>query len=218
MNRRTRMAAAVVAGVVVVAGVGFALRHRAGRSWLGGHSAHREGALRSAGSPAAVGTADNPGVQSVREASANKTHPERLSPLIPAHPFDQAAFEADPQAYLDVVEPGRCFQTLQSPGPDSVYLQAGASGVRAAEGKPIVLMVKGAPRAPVTFTAFGPGQFTENTLGSISVRGDANGHALVHFAAPAGFVGRIPVLVGSPLAIGNQRIMVEATTATVAAQ
>jgi len=217
MTRRTKIAAAVVAGVLVVGGAGFGLRHRAGRSWFGG-SAYRQGAERSAGSVASIGTADNAGVRSVREASQGKTHPERLSPLIPAHPFDKAAFEADPQAYLDVVEPGRCFQTLQSPGPDSVYLQAGASTVKASEGAPVALFVKGAPLAPVTFTAFGPGQFTENTLGSISVRGNAEGYAFVHFAAPRGFAGRIPVLVGSPLAIGNERIMVEATTSTVATQ
>jgi hypothetical protein len=217
MTRRTNIATAAVVAALVVAGAGLGLRHRTG-SWLGTRAAHRGGAARSAGGTVAAGTSDNAGVRSVWEASAKKTHPERLSPLIPAHPFDKAAFEADPQGYLDVVEPGRCFQTLQNPGPDSVYLQVGASVVRASEGKPVPLLVKGAPRAPVTFTAFGPGQFTENTLGSISVRGDANGYVVVHFAAPSGFAGRIPLLVGSPLAIGNERIMVEATTATVAAQ
>ena len=68
----------------------------------------------------------------------------------------------------------------------------------------------------VTFTAFGPGQFTENTLNSVSVRADARGYAVAHFTAPLGLTGHVPVLVGSPLSIGNQSFLLDVTR-TVAA-
>jgi hypothetical protein len=159
-----------------------------------------------------VASADNPGAHSVIEAVKTGKYPERLTPLIAPRPFDLVAFEANPQQYLDTVEPGRCFQTLKNPGPDSAYLHpASQSLVRAQADEPIALMVKGAPNAPVTFTAFEGGQFTENGLNSVSVRGDARGYATAHFKVPAGANGRLPVLAGSPMAVGNQTFLIDAT-------
>ncbi|HEY2902638.1 MAG TPA: hypothetical protein VGL59_18780 [Polyangia bacterium] len=72
------------------------------------------------------------------------------------------------------------------------------------------MMVIGAPNGPVTFTAFEGGQFTENGLNSVSVRGNALGLASAHFKAPIDANGRLPILVGSPLALGNQTFLVDA--------
>jgi hypothetical protein len=148
--------------------------------------------------------------RSVLEASSSGKHPERLSPLMPPTPFDRTAFEADPDAYLDVVEPGRCFQTATADGPDAVAL-VGSPLVAATPGAMVPLLVRGAPGAPVTFTAFDGGVFAENGLGSVSVRADARGYAVVNFATPPDARGHLAVVAGSPLAVGNQRFFVEIT-------
>jgi len=155
---------------------------------------------------------DSPGTRSVLDAVKTGKHPERLTPLIAPVAFDTATFEANPQQYLDVVEPGRCFQTLKNPAPNSPYLQpAGPSLVSAQPDETVLLMVKGAPNGPVTFTAFEGGRFAENGLNSVSVRSDARGYASAHFKTPADANGRLPVLAGSPLALGNQTFLVDAT-------
>ena len=41
-------------------------------------------------------------------------------------PFDSAAYAADPEAYLSVVEPGRVFQSAE-PGPDVTRLDPASS-------------------------------------------------------------------------------------------
>jgi hypothetical protein len=206
---------------VLVAGslVGFAVRrhHRAEQR---NHEAAEPAAAagrptRSSEPPAGGG--DNPNVRSVREAQATRTHPERLSPLIAPLPFDKESFENDPKAYLDVVEPGRCFRTAKATGPETPPLLAASSlAPRTEPGGKAWLMVRGVPNAPVTFTAFSGGHFAENTLNSISVRADARGYAGVNFVAPGGIRSRFAVLVGSPLAVGNQRFFVD-TVGSIAA-
>jgi hypothetical protein len=160
---------------------------------------------------------DNVGAQMVVEAHRTGEHPERLSPLIAPAPFDPVKFESDPQSYLEVVEPGRCFQTARATGADAVYLEPASSlAARGNPGDEVTLMVKSAPLAPVTFTAFQGGKFRENGLGSVSVRGDARGYATAHFEVPPAANGQMAVLVGSPLAVGNQTFMVDATLAVAA--
>ncbi len=65
----------------------------------------------------------SPQAASVAEALKKKDHPERLSAMIPAKPFDKASFEANPNDYLNSVEPGRCFLCAQ-PGKDVPALTA----------------------------------------------------------------------------------------------
>jgi hypothetical protein len=150
---------------------------------------------------------------SVVEAVRTHTHPERLSPLIAPTPFDRAAWEANPQGYLDVVEPGRCYRTAESPGPETPQLKPASSHlVHSAPGGKVHVMVMGAPNAPVTFTAFAGGEFAENGLNSISVKSDARGYAGVEFLVPEYARGLLPILVGSPLAVGNQRFLVDPRT------
>ena len=58
----------------------------------------------------------NPQVKAVVEAIRQGNHPERVSVLVRPQPFDAKAYQTNPAAYLEVVEPGRVFQTAQ-PGP-----------------------------------------------------------------------------------------------------
>jgi hypothetical protein len=153
---------------------------------------------------------DNPNVRSIVEASRSHKHPERLSPLATPSPFDAAAFAANPQAYLDVVEPGRCFRTAKNLGPDTPQLKAESPRLlRVAPGGKVPLLVMSAPHAPVTFTAFTGGSFEENGLNSISVQADARGYAVVNFAAPPDGRAVLHVLVGSESAVGNVRYVIQ---------
>jgi hypothetical protein len=152
----------------------------------------------------------NPNVQSIVEASRSHKHPERLSPLATPSPFDADAFAANPRAYLDVVEPGRCFRTARNAGPETPQLKAESLRIqRAAPGAKVPLLVMSAPHAPVTFTAFTGGSFEENGLNSISVQADARGYAIVNFATPADGRAVLHVVVGSETAIGNVRYVIQ---------
>jgi hypothetical protein len=130
--------------------------------------------------------------------------------LVAAPAFDRKAFERDPEAYLSVVEPARCFQTAPATGPGSNYLKAITNlDTEAQPGAIIPLIVQGEPNMPVTFTAFGLGTFRENDLNSVTVRADGHGFAVVHAVLPSGR-GEMRVQVGSPTAVGNQTFAVRA--------
>jgi hypothetical protein len=154
--------------------------------------------------------ADNANVRSIVEATTSHNHRERLSPLATPSPFDAAAFAANPQAYLDVVEPGRCFRTARKLGPDTPQLKAESPRLRrVGPGEKVPLLVMSAPHAPVTFTAFTGGSFEENGLNSISVQADARGYAVVNFATPPDGRAVLHVLVGSESAVGNVRYVIQ---------
>ncbi len=140
---------------------------------------------------------------SIHEALVTGTHPERLSPMLSPAPFDPAQFAKDPQAYLNVIEPGRVFQCAQ-PGPDVPALESlgPAYATITAKGS-VPLAVKGAPNAPVTFTALDLGMFQENELNTITVQADGTGIARVTFAATKGAINDCHILAGSPLASGK---------------
>jgi hypothetical protein len=141
-------------------------------------------------------------------AQVMKANPQRLSPHAHVEPFDQSSFEHDPEAYLSKVVPARCFQTAK-PGPDVVPLEvAGVLRTEVTPGTSTILWVKTVPKAPVTYTVFGGGYFTENGVGTVSIRADARGLAGVHYTADPGINGDISVIAGSPLAAGTQRFYV----------
>lgn len=140
--------------------------------------------------------------RSVREARDTGKYPERLGAHVRPAPFDLARWRADPQRYLDVVEPGRVFQTAP-PGPRVKPILAPGYQVREVEpGNPATLEVHTEPDAPVTFTAFGPGAF-ENGLGSITVRADKKGTALAIFVPPPDAEASVRILAASPLSSGQ---------------
>ncbi|MBI3828861.1 MAG: hypothetical protein HY291_05060 [Planctomycetes bacterium] len=143
------------------------------------------------------------------DALKKKDHPERLSALIPAKPFDKAAFEANPNAYLNTVEPGRCFLCAQ-PGKDVPALTAQTPRLsRIKQGESVKLTVKGTPLAPVSFTSFDLGTFAESKLNCVTVRADKDGVAAVTFVATPGALNDCNILAGSPLASGQAKFVVE---------
>lgn len=149
----------------------------------------------------------NPQVASVVEAIETGRHPERLSALIAPAAFDEAAFRANPEAYLNVSEPGRVFQTAQ-PGPGVPRLAALVSRVADAEqGQPVTLRVQAVPSAPVTFTSFDLGAF-ENRLTSITVRADAEGVAEAVFTGTPGTYNAVNILAASPMTAGQLKFLV----------
>jgi hypothetical protein len=138
-------------------------------------------------------------------AEALHRSPGLLSTTAAIPPFDAEAFRRDPKEYLVQVVPARCFQTAK-PGPDATVLEAQTPKLAEIErGADTRLWVRGAPNAPVTFTAFDGGTFKENDLGSVTVQADARGLAVAHFVAGRGIVGDLNVVAGSPLAVGAQR-------------
>ena len=147
-------------------------------------------------------------VASVREATTNGTHPERVSPLIPPAAFDQQAWARDPESYLRVSEPGRVFQTA-TPGPDvPVLVPSGPVMARIRALGTTALVVRAPAGAPVSWTSGDLGAF-DNHLSSITVRADDQGLARVTFTAISGTAASAHILVGSPLASGQVRFTVD---------
>ncbi len=137
-----------------------------------------------------------------------KTEPQKLSPTGRPEPFNQAAFEHDPEAYLSRIEPGRCFQTAR-PVPGAFPLGAAVPlRKEVVVNDATLLMVKTLPNAPVTFTIFEGGYFKENGVNSVTVRADGRGLAQAHYAADPGTSGDVSVVAGSPVAVGNQRFFI----------
>lgn len=161
----------------------------------------------------------SPQAASVLEALKNDTHPERLSLMHPpTKKFDQAAFEADPSSFLNVVEPGRVFMT-KPPGKDVPALKVSGDGFyRVKQGGTVKLSAQGAPLAPVTFTSTDLGAFAENNLNSVTVRADEKGLATVTFVATPGTINDVNIMAGSPLASGQAHFVVNVEMAQVAAK
>jgi hypothetical protein len=140
----------------------------------------------------------NPQVRSVIEALKTGEHPERLSAMLMPNPFDPAAFTADPQAYLNIAEPGRVFQTAQ-PGPGvRVLLRASPAYSRVKQGESTKLRVLAQPKAPVTFTSFDLGKFG-NGLVTHTVQANEKGLAEVEFFGTPGTYSDVNILAGSPI-------------------
>lgn len=144
----------------------------------------------------------NANVRSVVEAAKTGKYPERLTAMIMPKTFDKAAFEANPQAYLDVVEPGRIWQTA-SGGPNVKTLDAkGPAFLDCPKHGSVTLTVLGEKFAPVTFTSLDMGAF-QNRLTSVTVRADEKGEASVVFTATPGTVEGVRIIAASPLAVGQ---------------
>lgn len=159
----------------------------------------------------------NPQVASVAEALTTKSHPERLSALVPPPPFSLIAYQKDPAAYLNQVVPGRAFQSAQpAPGVPEL-LVVGSTPKPLDPGQSVMLSVKTAPNGVVSWNSLDLGSFP-NGLTAISVAADASGLASTTFTASPGVSGRVNVLAGSPMASGqvSYRIIVNASPILVA--
>ena len=152
----------------------------------------------------------NPQVRSIAEALRDKNHPERLSPLLPPKAFDAAAYKQDPKAYLDVVEPGRCFQSAQ-PGKDVPKLQPLSPQLQeVAQGQSVTLRVRATPKSPISFTSFDLGKF-QNELTAITVEANDQGVAEVKFWGTAGTINEVNIVAASPMSSGQARFIVNVT-------
>jgi hypothetical protein len=157
----------------------------------------------------------NANVASVAEAVRTGRFPERLSPLMAPNPFNATAYAANPQAYLDIVEPGRVFQSAE-PGLNMPVLSPkGTASYEIPVGGACTLAVVTTPRMPVTFTALDLGTFP-NSLTSITVQADAAGEASTVYSASGGVIADAQVLAGSPGASGQVKFHVFVTTPPVA--
>lgn len=149
----------------------------------------------------------NANVASVAEAARTNKFPERLSPMIAPKSFDLAAFSANPQAYLDIVEPGRVFQTA-APGINVPVLRSkGTASYEIPVGGSCTLSVISAPHAPTTFVTLDLGTFP-NSLTAITVQANAEGEASTVYTASGGVIADVQVMAGSPLASGQVKFHV----------
>ena len=149
----------------------------------------------------------NSQTKAVFAALKSRENPERFSSFVQPQPFDSAAYEADPEAYLSVVEPGRVFQSAE-PGPDVTRLDPASSLYEnVTQGDQIPLVVQATAGAPVTFSSFKLGHF-ENQLTSTTVRANESGEARVLFTAAKGTIDNVEILAASPVTSGQVRFIV----------
>ncbi len=149
--------------------------------------------------------------KSVAEAYKTKTHPERVSSMVPSRPFDPEVYKQNPADYLETIEPGRVFDPAQ-PGPDVTRLvHTAPRAMTVVQGESVPLQVKAIPDAPVTFTSFDLGRFRESLLTSVTVKADEKGIATARFEATPGTIGHVDILAASPLTSGQLRFMVNVT-------
>lgn len=148
---------------------------------------------------------------SIAEASRTGKFPERLSPLMAPKAFDSAAFSANPQKYLDTIEPGRVFQSA-APGAQVPVLQAKATNSFSIPvGGSCTLTVITAANSVTTFTAFDLGTFP-NSLTSITVQANDHGEASTVYHASGGVIANAQVLAGSPGASGQVQFHIFVST------
>jgi hypothetical protein len=174
-------------------------------------------ASTTVGIPPSVTPDANANVASVVESARTGKFPERRSPLIAPPPFDPAAFAANPQAYLDIVEPGRVFQSAE-PGPTIPVLSViGTASQQIIVGGSCTLTVKTAPAAPVSFMTMDLGTFP-NSLTAITVQADDQGLAKTTYTASGGVIADVHILAGSPGASGQVQLYVFVTDPPIAAK
>lgn len=201
-------------GFVVVGGVKRPARDFQRPVAADGHATDDDAGLPLYGVTPAVPRNLNPAVQAAVEAIETKSHPERLSVLVPPRAFDAGAYRENPRAYLDTVEPNRVFATA-APGPDVPRLAPVSPRLQMAQqGEPVELRVQAPPGAPVTFSAFDLGTFTETGLTSVTVAANDQGVAMATFVAPPGTIEDVNVLAGSPLASGQMKFVVNVQPAS----
>lgn len=143
----------------------------------------------------------NANIDSVIEAAEGTGLAERLSPMIAPAPFDVEQFRRSPEAYLDVVEPGRAWQSAP-PGPGIKSIGTNKNFHEVEAGESVRLQALAVPNGPIAFTSTDLGAF-QNDLSSITVLADDRGWAEATFTATPGTVGGVNVSAASPMASGR---------------
>ncbi len=138
---------------------------------------------------AELGNQDREAADDLRVAKSTFFQPE---------PFNQEKYEADPQAHLDQIRPGRIFQSAQ-PNPDVKRLTAISEPfISLMQGDAAQLKVQAEPGAPIVFHTQETGTF-ENQLKTITVAADEDGVATAKFTLGRGTSGLVNVLAASPI-------------------
>lgn len=150
----------------------------------------------------------NPRARSVWEAHETGRFPERLTPLVAPKPFDPAAWAKDPQAYLDVVEPGRVDQASTDPQAPPITVADAQRFHRVASRTLTVLTARAQPLAPVSWATTRGGVFAESKAGAVTVRADADGLARVTYFASPVVTGETAILASSPMCAGQAEFIV----------
>ena len=140
----------------------------------------------------------DPRVQSVVKAIQSGSFPERIDHKVQPKPFDVDAFRKNPQAYIDIVEPGRAFQVTFDPKAPKLNA-IGKSWHQIQVGKTMSIAVQATPGAPVSWLSPAGGIFTESRLNAMTTIADAKGVARVTWYATPGTINQAVVVVGSPL-------------------
>ena len=173
------------------------------------HGEAGAGSLPNAGFVPLLEPDNNASTRSVAEAIDDKSGKlaHRLTSLISAPDFDRVQFEKDPDTYLNTIEPGRIWQSLE-PAEGIVPINRTSDFyVEVLQGEKINLETKTDPKVPVTFYSPKLGQFS-NGLSMITVRADENGVARAAFLASSGTRGEIDILASSPLHSGQARFLI----------
>jgi hypothetical protein len=149
----------------------------------------------------------HPQAKSVAEALRTGTHPERLSPLIPARKFDRAAFLANPDDYMSVAEPGRVFQAAPAGTNVPALVALTPRRVNVDQGSAVTLSVKAEAGMPVTFTSFDGGLFGNGFVSQTVITG-ADGKASVSYRGVEGTIANSQILASCPTCSGQARFTV----------
>ena len=164
--------------------------------------------LRQPGKTPFVDPNSNPHTKSVAEAIKNPVKlGHRLTAMIPAPKFDRARYEADPETYLNTIEPGRVWQSAK-PGPGVTPLKRTSGYVHEVlQGETVVLEAAAEPGMPVTFVSPKLGQF-DNLLSTTTVKANQEGVATANFKASTGTRGEVEVFAASPVHSGRARYLI----------
>ncbi len=150
----------------------------------------------------------NAQVESAVEALQTGMFPERLSVLMySGKPFDLKEYRRDPEAYLNIAEPGRAFQPAQPKRGITRLAPNCRPYQKVAQGGWVELSVRGVPHTPVTFTSMDLGIF-ENQLTTITVDTDDNGVARVRMIGTMGTINDVNILAASPVTSGQVKFVV----------
>lgn len=137
--------------------------------------------------------------------------PENISPFLKPREFDANEYYHQPEVYLNIVAPGRVFQSAKPGRGVRPIKRIGSSYYLAEQNKEVTLKVRAKANAPVTFTSFDLGAF-ENELTSMTVRANKKGIASVKFRGTPGTYNEVKILAASPLTSGRVRFIVDVLT------
>ncbi len=149
----------------------------------------------------------NKQVEYVYAALKDHSNPNAYSSFAEAKPFNADAYKADPDKYINSVEPSRVFSAAQPGDGIGVIRPVGKPYHGVVQGEAVTLAVEATPGAPVTMTSFQLGYF-ENQLTSITVKADDKGVARAIYTAGGGTIDDVQIMAASPMTTGQVKFTV----------